>query len=122
MKYTSQKNLVFLLIGLVCTALTGRADDTIYTQVDEKPVPVKTPPPRYPETLKRDGVSGICAVSIIIDEEGNVVKGTVAKSTNPEFEKPALDAVERWKFKPAKKDGNAVKVKVTVPLRFSVEE
>ncbi len=125
MKLLSFRPQKFLLIAGLLAALSSAqllADDTIYTQVDEKPVPVKTPPPRYPDTLRRDGVAGMCAISIVIDEKGTVVQSTVAKSTHPEFEKPALEAVERWKFKPAKKDGNAVKVKVTVPLRFSVEE
>ena len=31
--------------GLTLLPLTSSADDTIYTKVDENPVPVKTPPP-----------------------------------------------------------------------------
>jgi protein TonB len=50
------------------------------------------------------------------------MSSSVSKSSHPDFEKPALDAVKNWKFKPAKKDGNVVKVRVTVPLRFNVEE
>ncbi|WP_404424158.1 energy transducer TonB [Nibricoccus sp. IMCC34717] len=122
MNFNPRTNLALIVACLLAISGSLRADDTIYTQVDEKPVPLKTPPPRYPESLKRDGTSGIVAVSIVIDEEGNVIKATVAKSTNPEFDKPAMDAVEKWKFKPAKKEGNAVKVKVTVPLRFSAEQ
>ena len=110
------------LIGLTSLPLTSLADDTIYTKVDENPVPVKTPPPRYPDSLKREGVSGVVAVTIVIDESGAVISTAVAKSSHPDFEKPAMDAVTKWKFKPAKKDGTPVKVKVTLPLRFSVED
>jgi len=110
------------LIGLTSCPLTSLADDTIYTKVDENPVPVKTPPPRYPDSLKREGVSGVVAVTIVIDETGSVSSTAVAKSSHPDFERPAMDAVSKWKFKPAKKDGTAVKVKVTLPLRFSVED
>jgi protein TonB len=110
------------LIGLTSLPLTSLADDTIYTKVDENPVPVKTPPPRYPDSLKREGVSGVVAVTIVIDETGAVSSTTVAKSSHPDFERPAMEAVSKWKFKPAKKDGAAVKVKVTLPLRFSVED
>lgn len=122
MKRSSPPLLAVVAAFLVLATGFLRADDTVYTQVDEKPVPLKTPPPRYPEQMRKDGVSGIVAVSIVIDEDGNVIKSTVAKSTSPEFDRPALEAVDRWKFKPAKKDGQAVKVKVTVPLRFSAEE
>ncbi|MDX2186487.1 MAG: energy transducer TonB [Opitutaceae bacterium] len=122
MKHFCRNIFVALAVSVLAITSTMRADDTVYTQVDEKPVPLKTPPPRYPDAMKREGVSGIVAVSIVIDEGGNVIKATVAKSTNPEFDSPAVEAVEKWKFKPAKKDGNAVKVKVTVPLRFTAEE
>ena len=108
--------------GLTLLPLTSSADDTIYTKVDENPVPVKTPPPRYPDSLKREGVSGLVAVTIVIDEKGAVVDTSISKSSHPDFERPALEAVGKWKFKPAKKDGAAVKVKVTLPLRFSVED
>lgn len=110
------------LIAVASLPLTAQADDTIYTKVDENPVPVKTPPPRYPDSLKREGVSGVVAVTIVIDEAGLVTSTSVSKSSHPDFERPALEAVAKWKFKPAKKDGAAVKVKVTLPLRFSVED
>jgi len=108
----------------VATGVAGwaQADETIYTKVDENPVPVKTPPPKYPDSLKREGVSGVVAVVIVIDEKGAIISSTIGKSSHPDFERPALDAVKNWKFKPAKKDGASVKVKVTVPLRFNVEE
>lgn len=121
------KPLIRFITTLVIVTLAGftslaKADDTVYTKVDENPVPVKTPPPRYPDSLKREGVSGVVAVTIVIDETGTVASTAVAKSSHPDFERPALDAVSKWKFKPAKKDGNPVKVKVTLPLRFSVED
>ena len=113
---------LFTFLAVVSLPVTSMADDTIYTKVDENPVPVKTPPPSYPDSLKREGVSGVVAVTIVIDETGAVASTAVAKSSHPDFERPALEAVGKWKFKPAKKDGNAVKVKVTLPLRFSVED
>lgn len=121
MSYLQRLLLLFVLLGVAGTSAWAE-DDTVYTKVDENPVPVKTPPPKYPESLKREGVSGLVAVVIVIDEKGMIIGSSIAKSSNPEFEKPALDAVKNWKFKPAKKDGVAVKVRVTVPLRFNVED
>lgn len=111
-----------LLIALAALPLTAAADDTIYTKVDVNPVPVKTPPPDYPENMKRQGVSGVVAVSIVIDEKGAVLNASVAKSSQSEFEAPALEAVKKWKFKPAQKDGAPVKMKVTIPIRFNLED
>ncbi|MBK9991360.1 MAG: energy transducer TonB [Verrucomicrobia bacterium] len=102
--------------------LHAKADDTVYTKVDVNPVPVKTPPPDYPLSMKRAGVSGVVAVSAIIDEKGAVMSATVAKSSHADFENSAVEAVKKWKFKPAQKDGAPVKMKVTVPIRFNLEE
>ena len=107
---------------LLCASAWGQTDETIHTKVDESPVPIKTPPPKFPETMRREGISGVVAVSIVIDEKGSVVTATISKASHIDFERPALEAVKAWKFKPAKKDGAVVKVRVTVPLRFNVDD
>jgi len=117
-----RKTYLCVIVALALLPLSAAADDTIHTKVDVNPVPVKTPPPEYPDSMKRQGVSGVVAVSIVIDETGAVMSTTVAKSSQPEFEAPALNAVKKWKFKPAQKDGVPVKMKVTVPIRFNLEE
>jgi len=111
-----------LLAALACLALRLAADDTVYTKVDVNPVPVKTPPPDYPYDLKRQGVSGVVAVATVVDETGTVTSCSVTKSSNVEFEAAALAAVKRWKFKPAQKDGAPVKMRVTIPIRFNIDE
>ncbi len=88
---------------------------------DEAPTPVRTLAPAYPEALRRDGISGMVSVAVTVDENGNVTKAAVAKSTNAGFEEPALQAVSQWKFKPAKKAGQAVAVSVVLPVRFSAQ-
>jgi protein TonB len=87
----------------------------------EPPVPVRTVAPEYPNELRRDGVSGVVMVKCTIDEQGNVVDPTVEKSSNGAFEKPAIDALKKWKFKPAKQDGAPVAIKVSIPIKFVFE-
>ena len=84
-------------------------------------MPTKTVPPTYPNALKTEGISGMVTVSLTVDEKGNVANVVVKKSTRPEFEQPAIDAVSRWKFEPAKKDGKPVAVQVVVPVKFSAK-
>lgn len=110
--------------ALIVFSFTVRAQDAdgVYTKVDENPSPTKTVKPAYPSELRRDGVEGLVAVSIVISETGDVVSSKVVKSSNKAFEQSALEAVDKWKFKPAKKDGKNVKVKVTIPFRFNIEE
>jgi len=110
--------VISMVLGLGVAAAYAD-DDGAITKFDKPPVPTKTPPPNYPSSLK--GVNGMVAVVVIIDEKGSVIDATVTKSSDPAFEDPSLDAIKRWKFKPAEKDGQAVKAKVTIPVRFNAE-
>lgn len=87
----------------------------------EPPVPVRTVAPDYPEELRREGLSGLVMVKASIDENGNVTETVAEKSSNVAFEKPALAAVKKWKFKPAKQDGAPVAIKVSIPIKFVFE-
>jgi len=111
-----------LILTLGCCQLCRAQDaDGVYSKVDEKPVPIKTPQPDFPYALKDQGISGTVAISCVIDENGKVLSALATKSTRPEFEKPALEAIQNWKFKPAKKDGKPVKVRVVIPFHFNLE-
>jgi len=87
----------------------------------EPPVPVRTVPPDYPSELRRDGVSGVVMVKCTIDEQGNVIDPVIEKSSNNAFEQPAITALRKWKFKPAKQDGTPVAIKVSIPIKFVFE-
>ncbi len=87
----------------------------------EPPVPVRTVAPEYPDELRREGVSGLVMVKCSIDVQGNVSEAEVEKSSNAAFEKPAVTAIKKWKFKPAKQDGAPVAIKVSIPVKFVFE-
>jgi protein TonB len=107
--------LLILAAGLALVAMTARADDSI-----EPPVPVRTVAPKYPESMRRDGSSGVVTVSCTIDEKGNVQEPKVEKASNTVFAEPALEALRKWKFKPATKGGTAVAIHVSFPIQFSI--
>lgn len=110
------KSSILLSVLLVAGSLSLKAEtpSDVFTKVDESPIPVRTVAPKA-----KPGEAGLVAVVCVIDENGKVVSAMVSKSTNVSLEESAVDAVQRWSFKPAMKDGKAVKVKVTVPIRFS---
>lgn len=89
---------------------------------DEPPTPMRTSAPNYPTQLKRDGITGMVSVSIMVNEQGEVEDAKVVKSSNPGFDQAAIEAVSKWKFKPAKKAGAPVSVKVVVPVKFAMDE
>ena len=113
--------IVSTLLTLSAHALSVADFTDVMPKVDEAPVPVKTHAPVYPQDLRREGVAGMVSIVIVISETGDVLAAEVGKSTNSKFDQAALDAVKTWKFKPAKLADKAVKVRVTVPVRFSNE-
>ncbi len=110
---------ISLLLGSLVTANAATTEGTAF---DVRPTPVKTPPPEYPDSMRRSGVTGMVALKVEIDETGAVTNCSVSKSSNTEFEEPALKAVRSWKFTPAKKDGAPVKVSLVIPIKFNLDE
>lgn len=107
------------ILGSLYAATDSLAQSAAF---DVRPTPIKTPPPEYPHSLRRDGISGIVAVKVEIDETGSVINCSVSKSSNAGFDEAALRAVKGWKFKPAQKDGAPVKISLVIPIKFSVED
>lgn len=87
----------------------------------EPAVAVRTVAPDYPEQLKEQHVAGLVVVKCTVDAQGNVVDPQVEKSSNEGFDKSALEAIRKWKFKPAREDGTPISKKVVIPIKFVVD-
>ena len=109
----SRTILLFTVIFSIGT-MVARADDAL-----EPPVPVRTVAPKYPSELKREGITGVGSIKCTIDEKGNVTEPVVVKTSNPAFSDPAMEALSKWKFKPAKRGGVVVSIKITIPIQFT---
>lgn len=105
---------------IVCLALFAPVATRAATR--EMPLPIRTVSPLYPQDMRDQKVSGLVMVKVQVDEKGDVNDAVIVKSTNASFEAPALDALKRWKFKPATEDGKAVAIAITVPVKFSAED
>jgi periplasmic protein TonB len=105
-------------------ALTGAdavaADVFDASDLEKRPEAVSQTAPAYPAELRKARVEGTVALVCIIGEDGRVEDLRVENSSRPEFEKPALEAVRKWKFRPGQKNGQAVRTFTRIPLRFSV--
>lgn len=80
--------------------------------VTEAPKIVKSVEPVYPQAAQRLGVGGSITVNALIDEKGNVIDTTILKGIQDDkgLGRAAANAVKKWKFQPAHKNGVAVKV------------
>jgi protein TonB len=104
---------------VTATDSAGNALDTFdVSELEKRPEVVSSVPPQYPAELRKLKVEGAVTLVFVLDETGRVDDLRVENSSRPEFEKPALDAVRRWKFRPGLKAGQAVRTYMKLPIRF----
>lgn len=83
------------------------------------PKATRSPDPEFPDLPPDAEPRGIVVMLIGVDAHGRVQPVHVLRSSGEAFEKSAVATVKTWKFKPAKKDGHPVSVKITVEMKFS---
>jgi TonB family protein len=78
--------------------------------------------PVYPVQFREQGVVGGAVLELIVDTQGNLKQLTTLRASHPEFEAAARDAVSKWKFIAAQKDGQPVQSRVRLAIVFETEE
>jgi protein TonB len=86
-----------------------------------RPVLVDRIEPQYTETARRVRLEGTVIVQAVIDEAGRVVDVKILKPLPMGLDKAAVDAVSRWRFKPATLYGRPVKVYYSLTVNFRVQ-
>jgi TonB family protein len=91
------------------------------TEVDELPELLAQPYPRYPDGLRRVGVSGLVRLQFVVGSGGRVDERSirVLVSSHPGFLLAAFQAVRESRFKPARRGGSPTAVLVEQTIRFS---
>lgn len=84
------------------------------------PAPVAVSQPDYPDALWAEGREGQVTIEFVVTDTGDVTDAKVTAADDPAFAEAALAAVEKWKFRPASRDGIAVAQKVSIPIRFTL--
>jgi periplasmic protein TonB len=75
----------------------------------------------YPEVAKKAGVEGRVIVSFVVNKTGGVENPEVLRGIGAGCDEEALGAVARARFKPGTQRGEAVNVKLTLPVTFKLK-
>ena len=87
------------------------------------PSPRYNPPPAFPPEMLVARKSGVVIVQVQIDAEGRVISCKVQESSgHVAFDAAAVEAVNRWRFEPARRFGIPVATAVLCPIRFQFVE
>jgi TonB family protein len=87
---------------------------------DEPPRLLKQVPPTYPAAAFHQNIQGVVLIEFLLDAEGKVRQPRVLTSV-PGLDEAAVDALQRWQFAPARKDGKAVAVTLKAPIAFCID-
>lgn len=113
-----------LLVFMSGAARTEKRTPVHVTEGIVPPEIVEKARPAYPETAREEAVEGRVILQIVVLEDGSVDAEQVQVLERPEpdphgFAPAAVEAVKKWKYKPATKDGKPVPVYVTVKVEFA---
>jgi TonB family protein len=82
-------------------------------------VAINAPEAEFSDEARRAKYQGEVMISLIVDAQGNPQNPRVVRPLGMGLDEKALEAVRKYKFKPALKDGRtAVPVMVTIAVNF----
>ncbi|MGA3048032.1 MAG: energy transducer TonB [Terracidiphilus sp.] len=83
------------------------------------PVALNSVVAQYSEEARFQKIEGVCLVSVIVDAQGKLLNPRVVRALGYGLDAKAIEAVKKYKFKPAMKDGiTPVPVMITVAVNF----
>ena len=76
--------------------------------------------PEYSEEARKAQYSGTVLLSVIVDTQGNPRDIRVIRKLGMGLDEKAVEAVQKWKFRPAMKGATPVNVRATVEVNFKL--
>jgi periplasmic protein TonB len=83
---------------------------------------LKNPPPGYPRISRRNSEQGTVIVRVLISTQGTPEKAEVRTSSGfARLDQASLEAVQRWRFVPGRRNGTPEAMWFNIPVRFILE-
>jgi len=76
------------------------------------------PDPEYSEEARKAKYQGTCVLGLVVGPDGRPRDIHIVRSLGLGLDEKAIEAVSRWKFDPAVKDGKPVAVAISVEVDF----
>jgi TonB family protein len=81
---------------------------------------IYAPDPSYPEDARRAGTQGVVYLHLTVGTDGKTHDITVKRGLSAGLNEAAIQAVRRWRFQPATKDGQQIPVEVDIQVSFNL--
>jgi TonB family protein len=77
-----------------------------------------TPDPEYSEEARKAKYQGTVVLWLIVGPDGRPKQVKVARTLGMGLDQKAVEAVQNWRFEPAKLNGSPVAVQINVEVNF----
>jgi len=82
------------------------------------PVPLHKVDPKYPPTMINDRVEGEVVLYAVIRRDGSVDSIQLVQGIDSDLDNNAMEALSRWKFRPAERQGAPVELEAIIHIPF----
>jgi periplasmic protein TonB len=82
------------------------------------PIPINSVEAEFSDEARRAKYQGVCLIQMIVDAQGNPQNPRVVRPLGMGLDEKALEAVRKYRFKPAMKGNTPVPVMITVEVNF----
>ena len=131
---TKFRLLASLAAVTLCLAVAGvfavrlfplQAQDSAVHSVSEKgvvgPKVLSKIDPEYTKDAKGAQIEGTVVVNLEVHPDGRAYHQRIARSLDPGLDRNAMDAISKWRFQPATKDGKAIAVSATIEVNYRLK-
>jgi protein TonB len=122
MKAVNKLVALISLSALLPFAASAKSPEQAYLETASKasgtPVPVAVVSP----SVSADYAGSTIELAFTVDAKGSPTGFSVVSSPDAMVAKVVMDAVSKWRFTPASRDGAPVATKVVLPVRIASED
>ena len=94
-----------------------------FSATDGEFLPIVRVPPQYPARASENGVEGFVVVTFTVTAEGTTSNVMAVESSHKMFERSAVKAAQKYKYKPRVVDGEPVEVTgIRVRIEFQLAD
>jgi TonB family protein len=90
------------------------------TAVDQKPIPLNNPQPRYTEEARKAKIQGTVIARVLVGADGSVKSVRISRGLSYGLDEQAIQAAYQIRFRPAMKAGQPVSFWVPVQIEFNL--
>lgn len=112
---------VIVLSVVAYAGCEGLVPIVAYSELDPGFTVTYSPMPEYPPIARQEAMEGQVIVKVLVGSDGKVDEVEVLQSSGyKELDEAASSTAKEWEFTKPTKDGEPVRVWVSIPFNFSL--